>query len=97
VKRVVSLLALVYAAVLFWLYIWPHIYDPRMGAGAAGRALSERVHNGGVYVCHRMEKDISLSFMHDVDYACNAQNKPAVSGYWIGTDRDSITEIEPNG
>ena len=35
--------------------------------------------------------------MDDVDYACNARNKPILSGYWIGTDTDSITEIEPNG
>jgi hypothetical protein len=87
------------AAVLVWAgaYLYRTFWDPRMGAAAAGRALTARVHNGGIYKCHYIRKDMTLWFMDDVDYACNAVNKPLLSGYWIGTDRHSITEIEPNG
>lgn len=72
------------------------LWDPRMGAEAAGRALSALVHNGGVYVCRPIENDGTIP-LDDVDYACGAVNKPILSGYWIGTDGDSITEVEPNG
>jgi hypothetical protein len=68
-----------------------------MGAATAGRALTARVHNGGVYVCRHIENDGTIVGLDDVDYVCNAVNRPILSGYWIGTDGDSITEIQPNG
>jgi hypothetical protein len=90
-------LALVAVVVCSVAAVVAHFHDPRMGAQAAGRAVTQRVHNGGIYVCQRAENDGTIIGMNDVDYVCNAPNRPAVSGYWIGTDADSITDIEPNG
>jgi hypothetical protein len=71
-------------------------WDPRMGAEAAGGALTARLHNGGLYVCKPLENDETILGTQDVDYVCNSPDK-RLSGYWIGTDLDSITKIQPNG
>jgi hypothetical protein len=51
---------------------------------------------GGPYSCKRQEKDSSLD-LPDVDYYCQSGGGVEVRGYWIGTDRHKITDIQPAG
>ena len=96
-RDVCAAVALTIALVAAAFSLYRSIRDPRMGAGAAGRALTTRVHNGGVYRCHHIENDGTIVGMHDVDYVCDAVNEPILPGYVLGTDRNSITEIQANG
>jgi hypothetical protein len=71
-------------------------WDQAHGSSRGGSRTQAKVHNGGIYACRPVENDGTVP-LDDVDYVCNPQNKPILSGYWIGTDGDSITDLLPNG
>lgn len=56
-------------------------------------ALQRRAH----YRCKHEENDGSIVGMKDVDYLCEPVRQPWLSGYWIGTNEDAITDIQPTG
>jgi hypothetical protein len=75
--------------------LWLHARDPRLNGKDAARALQLKV-GGGPYHCERVDKDETLGYMSDVDYSCTSV-RTRDSGYFIGTDRRRITELEPSG
>ncbi len=63
-----------------------------MGAEEAALGLQREV-GGGPYACERSENDGTIQ-LDDVDYYCVEESG---QGYWIGTDSDEITGVEPTG
>jgi hypothetical protein len=69
-------------------------WDPRMGAGPAARELQKRLHTKVRYRCERQDRNDSIP-LKDVDYFCAPVSRPQVGGYWVATDRNHITAMEP--
>jgi hypothetical protein len=80
------------AAVVFWA--WSQREDPRLPAATAAVALQADVGADAGFTCTRQEEDASLA-LDDVDYFCHAAD--GLTGYWIGTDEDGITGVQPAG
>jgi hypothetical protein len=77
-----------------WLW-WRQ--DPRMKPDAAARALQARLQTDYRFSCKPTKNDGSIEGIGDVDYLCQPVGRPALSGYWIGTDAHQITAVEPTG
>ena len=92
---VVLAIAIVAAVILAWVVLFLRPWDPHMPAAAAASALQSKV-GGGPYTCHRQENDGSIVGMKDVDFFCESANVED-AGYFIGTSRHAITEIQPTG
>lgn len=61
--------------------------DPRLPPKVAAVRLQALVKSPYLFRCRRVENDGSIQ-LDDVDYYC----ENGVTGYWIGTDDDRITE-----
>jgi hypothetical protein len=95
----VVLIALVALAVV-GVFKW-RPWDSRMSATDVERALPAtaraeypRLRSDIRFHCVRTENDGS-SVMHDVDYECEPVGDRRAPGFWVGTNRHRITEVEP--
>lgn len=67
--------------------------DPRLPPEVAAVRLQALVKSPSPFQCRRIENDGSIQ-LDDVDYYC--ERRDGVTGYWIGTDGDGITEYQPS-
>jgi hypothetical protein len=95
----IVLIALVAVAVV-GVFKW-RPWNSRMSATGVERALRAtaraeypRLRNDIRFHCVRTENDGSI-VMHDVDYECEPVGNRTAPGFWVGTNRHRITEIEP--
>ena len=65
--------------------------DPSLSPDVAATKLRVLVHSRSDFVCRPVENDESIQ-LEDVDYYC----ENAVTGFWIGTDGEKITELVPS-
>ena len=65
--------------------------DPRLPPDVAATKLRALVHSRSDFVCRPVDNDESIQ-LDDVDYYC----ENAVTGFWIGTDGEKITELVPS-
>ncbi len=78
--------------------LWWHNHDPRLEAPATAAALQARLQTSYAFRCSRAEnRDGSIGLPDpDVDYVCVGLH-PQRSGYWVGTDRRTITGLQSMG
>ena len=74
--------------------LWSHNHDPRLEAPAA--ALQARLRTSYAFRCSRAENRDGTIGLPDVDYVCVGLH-PQRSGYWVGTDRRTITGLRSMG
>jgi hypothetical protein len=86
-------LGLVMVAAVVVVIRW-HPWDPRLGRRATERALPAYVHRPARFTCRRTENDGSID-LRDVDYTC--ESRESYVGYWVATDGDRITAVQPMG
>jgi len=72
-----------------------------MPAGAAAKALRQRLHVRYAFDCHRVHNDGTIA-LENVTYRCEPveamwKANPQLTSYWISTDRHHITGLQPMG
>ena len=75
------------------LVAWLVQRDARLPPEVAAARLQALVQSPSPFQCQRLENDGSIQ-LDDVDYYCHRLD--GVTGYWIGTDNEGITEIQPS-
>jgi hypothetical protein len=88
---VVGVMLLIAASGAFWAW---RPWDARMGSGPAARALQVRLHAKQPYRCEPADVNAPLK---NADYFCAPTGSSGLAGYWVATDRNHITEIQPAG
>jgi len=73
--------------------LWWHNHDPRLEASATAAALQARLQTSYAFRCSRAENRHGTIGLPDVDYVCVGLH-PQGSGYWVGTDRHTITGLQ---
>jgi len=76
--------------------LWWHNHDPRLEASATAAALQARLQTSYAFRCSRQENRDGTIELPDVDYVCVGLH-PQRSGYWVGTDRRTITGLQSMG
>jgi len=76
--------------------LWWHNHDPRLEAPATAAALQARLPTSYAFRCSRAENRDRTIGLTDVDYVCVGLH-PQRSGYWVGTDRRTITGLQSMG
>ncbi len=71
----------------------------RAGLSKPSRLVARRcaAEDSVSYRCKREENDGTIVGMKDVDYLCEPLGNPELESYWIGTNRHSITDLQPTG
>jgi hypothetical protein len=78
------------------LVLWQQRSDATLSPDAAEAALQKRVGTAYGFDCEREENDGTIAGLDDVDYVCTA-DRTSESGYWIATNEDEITGVQPMG
>lgn len=70
-----------------------------MPAGAAATALQRRLRVPYDFRCHHIQNDGTIA-LANVTYQCDAaamETHPQRTSYWVSTNRDHITGMQPMG
>jgi hypothetical protein len=66
--------------------------DDRLPADQTERLLKQKLGASDDFDCEEQDEDASLG-LADSDYFCSS----ARTGYWVGTDENRITGVQPAG
>jgi hypothetical protein len=94
-RRRFVVVALIAGLVIVGALLLTTLRDPRMPRDRAERALEAQLQDGRRYSCRQQEDDGSLGY--DIDYVCDPVGVQNGRSYWIATNDDRITSVEPSG
>jgi hypothetical protein len=89
----VLVIALFVAGGVVFTFVRP--WEARLGAAATARQLQARLRTEIRYSCQ--EATGADTELPNVDYLCEPVGHPEIQGYWVATNDERITDLQPTG